>query len=163
MVLIGGVEITKNSLSNSRSAHVLALNINEWISPDQSIDEILCDIRHAGGISIAAHPVFTGKLEPQTFHIWDRRHELRDHIDLWEVASGPVLFEEVRQSGLPLVASSDLHHPRQMNSWKTVLACEKHKDAILEALIRQQVDFEFYSVSNEVFLNNIMWRRPSHA
>lgn len=144
MVVIPGVEITKNSLFNHRSAHILALGVQKWISPDQEIEGILYDISNQGGLSVAAHPVDTKKWEAQTYHLWDRRDELKDKFDAWEVASGPVLFEEVRDSGLRLIANSDLHHPRQINSWKTVCEAERSTEALFEAIRTQKIEFRNY-------------------
>lgn len=144
MVVIPGMELTKNSLSNHRSAHVLALGVDQFVSADLDPAEMAKAIRDAGGISVAAHPVNTRKFEKQTYHLWDRRRELATAFDAWEVASGPFLFDEVAESKLPKLASSDLHHPRQMRSWKTVLDCERHPEAILRAIRRQEVRFHFY-------------------
>jgi hypothetical protein len=144
MVVLPGMELTKNSLSNHRSAHVLAVGVDEYIPADLDALDMTRRIREAGGVAIAAHPVHTRKFEPQTYHLWSRRRELEHAFDAWEVASGPHLFDEVADSKLPKIASSDLHHPRQMRSWKTVLDCERHPEAILEAIRRQRVRFHFY-------------------
>lgn len=144
MLLIPGVEITKNSLLNHRSSHMLFLGVDRWISADQDILSIVSSARADGFLSIAAHPVHTGAWEPQTYHLWDRREELRGMFDAWEVASGPLIFNEVRDERLPMIANSDLHVVRQMESWKTVLNCEKHVDAIFEAIRKQRVDFKFH-------------------
>src|SRR5690606_29982495 len=139
-----GVEITKNSVDHKDSAHVLALGLTEWISPDQPVEELLVEIRARGGLSIAAHPVSTHKYEHQTFYLWNNRERLEPLFDAWEVASGPFLFEEVRVSGYNLVANSDLHHPSQINSWKNRLDCERTKAAVFEAIRAQHLDFVFY-------------------
>lgn len=144
MVVLPGFEITKNSLSNHRSAHVLAVGIDSFVNPNQDIPELCRDIRAKGGLAIAAHPVSTRKLEKQTYHLWDRREELRDSFDAWEVASGPYLFDEVLHSGLPMIANSDMHLPRHMTSWKTLLDCERHPEAILDAIRQQELRFHFY-------------------
>lgn len=144
MVVLPGMELTKNSLSNHRSAHVLAIGVDEFIAADLDPADMAKRIRDAGGLSVAAHPVHTRKFEKQTYHLWDRRRELATAFDAWEVASGPHLFDEVAESKLPKIASSDLHHPRQMRSWKTVLDCERHPQAILEAIRRQELRFHFY-------------------
>lgn len=144
MVLIPGVELTKNSISNHRSAHVLALGIEKYLAADAEVKDLARAIRKQGGLAIAAHPVSTRKMEKQTFHLWDRREELRYEFDAWEVASGPHLFDEVLHSGLPLIASSDLHHPRQMHSWKSVLHCERTQEAIFSAIRKQEISFQFY-------------------
>ncbi len=150
MVVIPGVELTRNSLSNHRSAHVLGLGVRKWISANEDIPEQCQSIRRAGGLSIAAHPVWTRKMEKQTYQIWSRRHELHECFDAWEVASGPYLFEEVSQSSLPKIASSDLHQKRQMTSWKTLLRCERKEEAILEAIRQQKVDFQYYEAPHDM-------------
>lgn len=148
MVLIPGVELTKNSISNHRSAHVLGLGVTEFIHADGDCRDLARRIRSLGGLAIAAHPVSTRKMEKQTFHLWSRRDELRHEFDAWEVASGPYLFHEVLRSGLPLIANSDMHVRKQMTSWKTALYCERHPEAILDAIRRQEIDFRFYEESD---------------
>lgn len=144
MVVIPGVELTKNFLSNHRSAHVLGLGITDYLSADGDIPDLCRAIRAQGALAVAAHPVWTRKMEKQTYHIWNRREELRDAFDAWEVASGPHIFDEVAETDLPKLASSDLHVKRQITSWKTVLECERHPEAILRAVKRQEVSFRFY-------------------
>jgi predicted metal-dependent phosphoesterase TrpH len=144
MVVLPGYEVTKNSLNNHRSAHVLALGTDKYVEPNLEIPELCRAIRGAGGLSIAAHPVSTRRLEKQTYHLWDRRHELAPEFDAWEVASGPHLFTEVLHSGLPMIANSDLHLAAHISSWKTVLQCEREPEAILAAIKKQDVQFFFY-------------------
>lgn len=144
MILMPGMELTKNSFRHSDSAHIVAVGTHDYISPDLSIEEILFHIKEQAALSIAAHPVHTGSLEPQTYHLWNRREELRSKFDAWEVASGLNYSTDVERSGLPMIANSDLHHPRQLTSWKTVLECEKHPEAIVRAIKKQEVKFTFY-------------------
>ena len=145
MLVIPGFEISINSPLNHRSAHMLALGIDEYVNPNQDIPQLCREIRSKGGLAIAAHPVSTRKWEKQTYHLWDRREELREEFDAWEVASGPYIFDEVLNSGLPMIASSDFHHPKQMRSWKTVLQCERTLPAILDAIRKQEISFTFYA------------------
>lgn len=145
MVVIPGFEVTKNSLNFHRSAHILALGVREFIDASGDIIDIIDDIHNAGGLAIAAHPVSTRKLEAQTFHLWDRRDELASKMDAWEVASGVEIFEPVVKSRLPMLANSDLHMPNQVTSWKTVFNCEKHPEAIKQAIVKQDLDFQFYT------------------
>lgn len=144
MLVIPGYEITKNSLSNHRSAHLLALGTDQYINPNLGIEELCLEIRKLGALSIAAHPVSTQKFEKQALHLWDRKDELKDYFDAWEVASGPYLFDEVLSSGLPMIANSDLHHAKQLTSWKTELRCEKSTPAIVQAIKSQNLEFSFY-------------------
>lgn len=145
MVVLPGVEISKNSWSNHRSAHVLAIGIDKWISADGDIVDIARKIRNQGALAVAAHPVSTRKLERQTYHLWGRRHELALEFDAWEVASGPYIFEEVKASGLPMLATSDFHKPSHINAWKTLLECERTPEAILECVRRQRLAFKYYN------------------
>jgi len=154
MCLIPGVEITKNSISNHRSAHFLVLGTLDQLDPNQDIAEMSTQVRAAGGIIIAAHPVSTRKLEKQTFHLWDRRTELADKVDAWEVASGPFWFDEVEKAGLPLIANSDFHSPKNMTSWKSLLSCEKRQEVILESIRKQKMEFKFYFEEKPFELNH---------
>jgi len=144
MVLIPGFELTKNSILNHRSAHILGLGIDQFVSADADILDLARTIRKQGAVAIAAHPVSTRKVEKQTFHLWDRREELAEEFDAWEVASGPYLFDEVLESKLPKIASSDLHSPKQIRSWKTVFDCERHQEAILQSIRKQELEFRFH-------------------
>lgn len=144
MVVIPGVELSKNSISNHRSAHIVALGLEKYLAADGDVADLAKQIRTEGGLAIAAHPVASGKFEKQTYHLWDRVKELSEAFDAWEVASGDRLFEQVLRTKLPKIASSDLHIPRHMTSWKTVLTCERHPEAILEAIRKQNVEFRFY-------------------
>ncbi len=144
MLVIPGYELSKNYISNRRSAHILALGLTEFISADQDALSMIREIKSNGGFSIAAHPVSTRRAEKQTLHLWDRRQELSNEMDAWEVASGTYMFDEVLMSGLPMVANSDMHRPSQMTSWKTVFTCEKKIDAIFEAIREQDLDFYYY-------------------
>ncbi len=147
MLVIPGFELTKNTILNHRSAHVVALGVTEWIDASLPI-EAICDAIHAqGGLAIAAHPVSTRVLEKQTYALWNRRTELVPYFDAWEVASGRKIFEEVYASGLRMIANSDLHRPEQIESWKTRFKTSEgvvsFKD-ISDGLRSQDVSFEYY-------------------
>lgn len=144
MVVIPGFELTRNTVSNKRSSHIIGLGVTKFLPAHGEVVDLTRAIRAQGGVAIAAHPVPTRKFEKQALALWDRREELREEFDAWEVASGPYLFDEVLESRLPMVASSDLHHPRQITSWKSVFECERNAGAILDAIRKQDVSFKFY-------------------
>lgn len=145
MIVIPGFELSKNSLSQHRSAHILGIGIDRFVAAEGEILELIRDIKSQGALAVAAHPVSTGKTELQTLHLWDRREELRHELDAWEVASGMEIFPEVRASGLPLLATTDLHHARQINGWKTMFRCERRAEAVMKAVQDQQLEFQFYT------------------
>jgi hypothetical protein len=144
MLVIPGFELTKNTLTNHRSAHIVALGVSQFIEASADARDLCRAIRAQGALAIAAHPVSTRKVEKQTFHLWSRREELRSEFDAWEAASGPYLFTEVLESDLPVIASSDLHHRGQLESWKTALSCERSVEAIFDAIRRQDLRLRFY-------------------
>lgn len=154
MLVIPGMEITKNFISNQRSAHVLAIGVDSFIDPNLPIPELCAAIRAQGGLAVAAHPVSTRKMEKQTFHLWGRREELKSSFDAWEVASGPHLFQEVLHSGLPMLATSDLHVPKQINAWKTLFRCEREQNAVLHAVRNQDISFAFYGERAQIAIWN---------
>ena len=149
MILIPGVEITKNSFSNHRSAHVIGLGISEWINADLPIDEILTQIRRQDGVTIAAHPVSNQKLEKQTLHLWDQRELYAPLFDAWEVGSGVNFFGEVARSGFPMIASTDLHRFSQISGWKSVVNTQANPELILEAIRKQKIRFRYYEENHD--------------
>ena len=56
MLVVPGAEITQNRLRGRKNSHIIALDIKNYISADQSADDILRQIRRQGGLSIACHP-----------------------------------------------------------------------------------------------------------
>ena len=148
MMVLPGFELSKNSWSNQRSAHVLGIGVSQWMPAELDILDMTRGLRAQGALAIAAHPVHTGLFEPQTLHLWNRREELANEFDAWEVASGRKFFSEVHSSGLPMLATSDLHHARQITSWKTLLkirAGERSTEAVLDAVREQKLEFGFWN------------------
>ena len=141
LLLIPGAEVTQNSLRSKKNAHIIALNIKEWISADQSARDILEDIRRQGAFSIACHPHHrtTRRIEISTCFLWDNRKALVDLVDVWEAANRDDLFSVTSLKHYPYVANSDFHKAKHIYSWKTLLRCEKNWDAIAAAL-RANVD-----------------------
>ena len=141
MLVMPGYEITKNSFYNSRSAHLLVLGTTDYIDPDLSVDEILKAAKSKDALTVAAHPFYTQEMEFQTFHLWDRRRELNNLIDAWEMNVRKKVSPEVLESGLPLIANSDLHARHHFESWKTKIECDLNQDSLFQAIRSQKLDF----------------------
>lgn len=143
MLLIPGAEITQNRIGGKgkRNAHVIGLDIQRYISADQSPEDILREIRRQGALSIACHPHHrtTRRVEISTCYLWDHREELAELVDVWEAANRDDLFSVTSLKHYPYVANSDFHRPKHLYSWKTLLRCEKTWPAVREAL-RTNVD-----------------------
>ena len=158
LLVIPGFELTKNSFLHRKSAHLLGLGVSRYLSADEDVATLARKIRKQGAVAIAAHPVSTRTLEAQTYYLWNNRDRLQHEFDAWEVASGPHFFSEVFQSGLPMVASSDLHHPKQINAWKTVFEGKRTEKEVLKAIRNQNLGFEFYQEEDSDGQKNVFNR-----
>lgn len=144
MLLIPGIELTKNTITNHHSCHILALGVTDMILPVGDPLDWVEEIHKRNGIAIAAHPVWTRKVEKQTYHLWGRREEFRKHIDAWEVASGKRIFNEVIEEKLPFIANSDFHQRNHMSSWKTAFNVEKNISSIFSNIKDQKLEVHYF-------------------
>jgi 3',5'-nucleoside bisphosphate phosphatase len=141
LLVIPGAEVTQNHIRARRNSHIVALNIREYISADQSAEAILEEIRRQGAFSIACHPHHrtTRRIEISTCYLWDNRKTLAGLVDVWEAANRDDLFSVTSLKHYPYVANSDFHKPKHLYSWKTLLKAEKNWPSIAAAL-RANVD-----------------------
>jgi len=144
MILVPGFELTKNSLFNHKAAHVVALGVTDWISADDDLKVIARSIRNAGGLAIAAHPLSPSAFRNKPYYLWDRRAELKNEFDAWEVTFHDQLLKEVIESDLPKIASSDLHRLEQIKSWKTSFSCARDWKKIYESIRAQDLSIQYY-------------------
>jgi len=90
LLVLPGIEVTRNHVRAKKNAHIIALGVSEYISADQSPEDVLREIRRQGAISIACHPHHrtTRRIEISTCYLWDKRDSLIDLVDLWERRTG---------------------------------------------------------------------------
>ncbi|MGQ9618995.1 MAG: PHP domain-containing protein [Candidatus Aminicenantia bacterium] len=140
MIVIPGVEISKNAISEKEGAHIVALDINEYISAKLEPEEILLEIIKQDGVSIACHPHKTESSHGrETLYLWNNRDYVKDIVHLWEIANRDDLFNVISLKKFPYVANSDFHKQRHIYSWKTILMkTKKDKYEILKALKRNE-------------------------
>jgi predicted metal-dependent phosphoesterase TrpH len=141
MIVVAGAEITQNRLRGRKNSHIIALDIKEYISADQTAAAILREIRRQDALSIACHPHHrtTRRIEISTCYLWDKREKLSELVDVWEAANRDDLFSVTSMKHYPYVANSDFHKPKHLYSWKTLLRSEKNWPAVRDAL-RSNVD-----------------------
>jgi predicted metal-dependent phosphoesterase TrpH len=141
LLVVPGAEITQNHFHSRKNSHIIALNINEFISADQPAEDILRAIRKQDAVSIACHPHdrTTRRIEIGTCYLWEHRKRLVDLVDVWEAANRDDLFSVTSLKHYPYVANSDFHKPKHLYSWKTLLRCDKTWDAVARTL-RANVD-----------------------
>lgn len=134
MLVLPGVELTRNALSGRRSAHALALNLDTFVSADGPVEDMLTRAREAGAVTVACHPNEQSDWFANTFYLWNRRREVAGLVDLWELACRWDLFPQVSRARLPYVGNSDFHDRPHLWAWKTLVPCEKTPAAVLGAL-----------------------------
>jgi hypothetical protein len=134
MIVLTGFELTQNAITRRASAHVLALGIEEFISADGTIEEMLERAQEKSRIVVACHPHEQSDWFSNTFYLWNRRDEVGELVDLWEVATRWDLFPPVARARYPYIGNSDFHKPEHLYAWKTLLPCEKKVEAIWKTL-----------------------------
>ena len=135
MLVIPGVEITKNYFSEQESAHVLLLDIKRFVSADLPWEDIFREGKGQGALVVACHPHYTDHEVHDTLYFWNNRQKFSPHFDAWEVANRTDLFSVVSLSNYPILANGDFHKAHHLYSWKTLLPCEKDVKAV-KACIR---------------------------
>lgn len=130
MIVIPGVEISKNYLSSDRSAHILILDIKEFIPACDSLESIFLQAKSQNAIVVACHPHHMKGEIRNTLYLWNNREKYGKYIDAWEIANRDDVFNVVSLKKYPYIANSDFHKPRHLYSWKTLLNCEKNINSI---------------------------------
>lgn len=136
MIVIPGAELTQNRVLRKTSAHALALGMDEFLSAEGSVEEMLIRAKEADAIVVACHPNEQSDYFANTFYLWNQREQVSDLIDLWEIACRWDLFPGVGKARLPYVGNSDFHQPQHIWAWKTLLPCEKNVADVYAALRR---------------------------
>jgi predicted metal-dependent phosphoesterase TrpH len=126
MLVIPGVEITKNHLSSEKSAHILILNISEFIHAEWDYEKIFLEAKQQDALIIACHPHYSSEIVVRdTLFLWRNREKYARYIDAWEIANRDDVFNVISLKKYPYIANSDFHRARHIYSWKTLLNCEK--------------------------------------
>jgi len=134
MLVLAGCELTQNAITRRNSAHVLAIGIDHFISANGSVEDMLTRAKENAQIVVACHPNEMSDWYANTFYLWNRRDEVRDLIDLWEVACRWDVFPHVSRARFPFIGNSDFHQEAHLYAWKTLLPCEKSERAVFRTL-----------------------------
>jgi predicted metal-dependent phosphoesterase TrpH len=127
MLVIPGIEISKNYISSDKSAHILIIDIKEFISACWSYEKIFLAAKEQGALIVACHPHHTSDL-------WNNREKYAKYIDAWEVANRDDVFNVISLKKYPYIANSDFHKVRHIYSWKTLLNCKKDIDSVKQCI-----------------------------
>ena len=134
MVVIPGFELTQNCITRRNSAHVLALGVDEFLSADGTVEEMLERAQAKSRIVVACHPHEQSDWFSNTFYLWNRRSEVQHLVDLWEIACRFDLFPPVSRAKLAYIGNSDFHREEHLYAWKTLVPARRNELAIFRAL-----------------------------
>lgn len=134
MVLMAGVELTQNCVTRRNSAHVLALGVDEFISADGTVEEMLERAQRMSRVVVACHPHEQSDWFSNTFYLWNRRAEVEHLVDLWEIACRWDLFPPVARARLRYIGNSDFHREEHLYAWKTLVPSRANELAVFRAL-----------------------------
>ncbi|HAM51305.1 MAG TPA: phosphotransferase [Nitrospiraceae bacterium] len=130
MLVVPGVEISKNYLSSEKSAHILLIDITEFVPACWSYEKILLAAKEQNALTVACHPHHMSDMSKNTLFLWNNRDKYARYIDAWEIANRDDVFNVISLKKYPYIANSDFHKTRHLYSWKTLLNCEKNIDSI---------------------------------
>ncbi len=131
MLVIPGVEISKNYISKDHSAHLLILDIKAFISAGMDYEDIFLAAKSQETLTVACHPHHTpDRVNKDTLYLWNNRDKYAPYIDAWEIANRDDVFNVISLKKYPYIANSDFHKARHLYSWKTLLNCEKNIDSV---------------------------------
>lgn len=130
MLVIPGVEISKNYISSDRSAHILIIDMKEFIPACESYESIFLEAKRQNALVVACHPHHIKGEIRNTLYLWNNRNKYAKYIDAWEIANRDDVFNVVSLKKYPYIANSDFHKPRHLYSWKTLLNCEKNVESV---------------------------------
>lgn len=130
MLVIAGIEISKNYISSDRSAHILVLDVKDFIPACMDYDEIFAEARRQDALIIACHPHHMTDIFPDTLYLWNNREKYAPYIDAWEIANRDDVFNVISLKKYPYIAGSDFHRAQHLYSWKTLLDCDKDTEAV---------------------------------
>jgi predicted metal-dependent phosphoesterase TrpH len=146
LLLMTGLEFNKDGYTAKTSTHLLGIDLKQPIDPSLDLKLLIGEIHAQGGLAIASHPHETkSHWGRDTLYLWEHVDEYAPLLDAWEVANRDDIFNPVGLKKLPFIASSDFHKPKHIQSWKTLLFCEKEAEAIKHCIrVNRDVSLTLY-------------------
>ena len=137
LLVVPGLEITHNHADPDLAAHAVAVGLRKHVSPDAGLIGSLLAAREAGAAVIAAHPhgldgdPVAARVTRRFWREWDVLAPLVHRAELF---NGADVYGWVAASGVPAVASGDVHAAGHIRSWKTLLPCGKDEKEVVAYL-----------------------------
>ncbi len=135
MLVMTGIEFNKDGYTRKTSAHLLGIDLKTPINPALDLPPTITEIHAQGALAVASHPhIMKSEWGKNTLFLWENQEIFAPLIDAWEIANRNNIFTPVGLKRLAFLANSDFHKPKHIYSWKTLLSCEKHPEAIKECI-----------------------------
>jgi hypothetical protein len=136
LLVVPGLELSENDDDPNRSAHVLALGLDHYVSMEAGVVEAMREAERQGAALVAAHPYSDQDVTPfrATLRIWRELEAFRPLVHRFELFNRAELFSWVAREHLPVVATGDTHRADHLSSWKTLVPCAKDERALIEYL-----------------------------
>ena len=134
MLVIPGVEISKNYITPDKSAHILIIDIKDFIPACMDYEKIFLEAKRQNALIVACHPHNMSDMSRETLFLWNNRDRYARYIDAWEIANRDDVFNVISLKKYPYIANSDFHKPRHLYSWKTLLNCKKDIEPIKQCI-----------------------------
>ncbi len=81
MLVISGIEISKNYFSSDRSAHILLLDLKDCISASWDYEKIFLEAKKQDALIVACHPHTMSDMSKHTYYPWNNRERYAKYID----------------------------------------------------------------------------------
>ena len=136
LLVIPGLELTENDDDPNRSAHLLALGLDRYVSMETGVTAAAAEAASQGAALVAAHPYSESDATPlrATLRVWRELDAFRQLVHRFELFNRFEVFSWVAAERLPVVATGDMHAAEQLSSWKTLVPCPKNERAVVEYL-----------------------------
>src|SRR5262249_45890586 len=114
---------------------LLAIGLRAPIPASLELAELIVQIQSQGALAVAAYP-HTSRTPwgRDTLLFWEQHALFAPVLDAWEIASRRSVFVPAATKPAAFIANSDFHKPKHIHSWKTLLRCERHHDAIKQCI-----------------------------
>ncbi len=130
MLVVPGVEISKNYITPEKSAHILIIDIKDFIPACMNYEKIFLEAKQQDALIVACHPHHMSDMSRDTLFLWNNRDKYAKYIDAWEIANRDDVFNVISLKKYPYIANSDFHKARHLYSWKTLLNCKKDIESV---------------------------------
>ena len=134
MLVVAGLELTDDQDDPLLAAHALAIGLPCFVPIDSGLAFAVAEARRAGAAIVAAHPHAPGENHRGTCRWWQERDAPLVEPDRYELVNRRDVFAWVAERGLPAVASGDFHRLAHLDTWKTLLPCERTERAVVSFL-----------------------------